>query len=220
MITKYPKNVDIGPIVEQVNNLHFEKRLQLNETTGNILNGPYTVKQEYKGTPLGDLLESLDNIGEARLLKLKSAESYTAHCDPDDRIHLAITTNLHCYLIDLDEQKLYHIPVDGQLWYMDTSHTHVAANYGGRDRIHLNIRVPLPAVKEPYHRLSIEPNDFDWKQEAYTVVMKFFNKAIKENIIQGFEKVNEREALINCDLKVLDPYVAELRAKGFRVFIS
>ena len=220
MITKYPKTVDIGPIVEQVNNIHFEKRIQLNETSGNILNGPYTVKQEYKGTPLGILLESLGNIGEARLLKLKSAESYTAHCDPDDRLHLAITTNPHCYLIDLDEQKLYHIPVDGQLWYMDTGHTHVAANYGGRDRIHLNIRVPLPAVTEPYHRLSIEPNDFDWKQEAYTVVMKFFNRAIKENIIQGFEKVNEREALINCDLEVLDPYVKELRSKGFRVFIS
>jgi hypothetical protein len=218
MITRLPKIVDIGPIIEQVNNIgHFEKSLVLNQTSGKLLNGPYTVKEEYQQTPLGDLLDSIKNIGEARLLRLKSGETYTAHSDPDDRIHLAITTNPYAYLIDLDNGLTMHLPVDGQLWSMDTGVTHVAANFGGRDRIHLNIRVLLPAFQSPGYSLSISGGDFDWKQEAYITVMSFFNKAIKEKKITGFEKVDERTVLLNCDPAILEPYIQELKLKGFNV---
>ena len=221
MITRLPKIVDIGPIIDQVNRIgYFEKSLVLNETTGKLLNGPYTVKPEFKNTPLGDLLDSIKNIGEARLLKLKSGETYTAHCDPDDRIHLAITTNPYAHLIDLDNGLTMHLPVDGQLWYMDTGVTHVAANFGGRDRIHLNIRVLLPAFQYPGYSLSITGGDFDWKQEAYATVMGFFNKAIKEKKITGIERVDERKVLINCEPAILDPYITELKAKGFEVELN
>ena len=68
MITRLPKIVDIQPIIDQVSTLeYFDKRLILNETVGKLLTGPYTVKQEFKNTPIGNLLESIGPIGEARL---------------------------------------------------------------------------------------------------------------------------------------------------------
>ncbi len=220
MLTKMNIKVDLAPIVEQVESLNFGKRLVLNYTDGKLLNGPYKTLPEFVGTPIGDILQVLGNPGEARLLKLDSAESYTAHSDPDDRIHLAITTNPHAYLIDIDDNQMYHLPADGQLWKMDTSKMHVAANFGGRERIHLNIRVALPAFTSPGYLLRLEGGDFDWKQESYTTLMSFFNRAIKDNLITGFEKINDREVLLNCDPDILDKHIDELLSKGFNVVLT
>lgn len=220
MLKQTAIKVDIDAIVNQVSKLDFDKSLSINYTQGKLLNGPYVVKPEFKDTPLGDLLDKLDNPGEARLLKLDHAESYTAHSDPDDRFHLSIITNPHAYVIDLESKKMYHLPADGTLWYMDTSITHVAANFGARERIHLNVRVLLPSFTLPGYSLKITGGDFDWKQESYSVLMKFFNTAIKEKIILGFEKVDEKEVLINCDPKILNPYLEKLEKKGFVVEIK
>lgn len=217
MLRKLNIKIDLNPIIDQVSKLDFQKRLVLNYTSGKLLNGPYQTKPEFVGTPLGDVLEKIGNLGEARLLKLESAESYTAHADPDDRIHLAITTNPHCYLLDLTNENMYHIPADGEVWIMDTGVMHVACNFGGRPRIHLNIRIALPPFQSPGYRLRVEGGDYDWKQESYTILMMFFNRAIKDKIITGFEKINEREALINCNPDVLTPYIKQLHDKGFEV---
>jgi len=220
MIKPYPFEADLTPIIQQVESLDFGKSLLLNETQGKLLNDPYFVKPEFQGTPLGNLLLRLGNIGEARLLRLKSSETYTAHCDPDDRLHLAIITNPYAYLIDLDSNQTIHLPADGQMYTMDTGVTHVAANFGGRDRIHLNIRVLLPKFHAPGYSLKIEGGDFDWKQEAYITVMSFFNKAVKFRQITGFEKVDEREVLLNCDPSILTPYIERLESKGFKVVLA
>jgi hypothetical protein len=220
MLNKLDLQLDISPIVDQVRNLSFDKSLVLNYTTGTLLNGPYFTKQEFINTPLGMALEKIGNLGEARLLKLTSAESYTAHADPDDRIHVAITTNPYCYLIDLSNTKLYHIPADGSVWHMDTGFMHVAANFGGRERIHLNIRKALPAIQGEGVILSVEGGDFDWKQEAYATIMTFFNRAIKNKMITGFEKINERQVKLNCDIDILQPCIKELESKGFKVDIK
>jgi len=220
MIEKMGIKIDIDPVVRQVNALDFDKSLAINHTDGNILNGPYKTKAEFIGTPLGNVLELLDNPGEARLLKLDCGESYTAHSDPDDRIHLAITTNKHSFLIDFDSEKMYHMPADGELWLMDTSKTHIAGNFGARPRIHLNVRIALPKFILPGYLLKVEGGDYDWKQEIYITLMSFFNRAIKNKIITGFEKVSEREVLINCDTTVLAPYIKELEDKGFNVSLT
>lgn len=220
MLKRMNLNVDIDPIVDQVSTLNFDKSLALNFTDGKLLNGPFKTKPEFVGTPLGDAIEKIGNVGEARLLKLDSAESYTAHADPDDRIHLAITSNPHCYLLDLENEKMYHIPVDGEFWLMDTGIMHVACNFGGRPRIHLNVRVSVPEFKKPGYLLSVEGGDYDWKQESYTVLMSFFNRSIKNKSITGFEKVNERTVLINCNINELNPYIDSLRRKGFKVIIE
>lgn len=216
MLRKLHKIDNIQEIIDQVNTLDYDgKREYLNETSGNILSGKYVVKQEYINTPLGNLLESLGDIGEARLLKLSTAESYTAHTDPDDRIHLAIKTTPHSYLIDLEHLQMYHLPVDGQLWMMDTGIEHVASNFDSGERIHLNIRVRLPALSYPCYKIVVSGGSFDWKQKLYSDVMGYINKGIKDNSITGIEKINERELLLNCPEFVIDYLKENVESKGF-----
>lgn len=220
MLNRLDIKFPIDPIIEQVQSLNVNKRLHLNETTGPLFSGPYQLKEEFKNTPIGDVLESLGTIGEARLLKLSSAESYTAHSDPDDRYHLAIITNPYCYLQDLSNQKLYHIPADGYVWRMDTSQIHVASNFGGRDRIHLTVRVPLPAFQYPGVLISMEGGDYDWKQELHISFMSYLNRAIKSGIVTGIEKISERELLLNAPQEVIDTITTAIISKGFGVTVK
>jgi hypothetical protein len=219
MLERLDIKFPIDPIIEQVRSLSFDKRLHLNETTGPLFSGPYHVKAEFQNTPLGNVLESLGTIGEARLLKLGSAESYTAHSDPDDRLHLAIITNPYCYLQDLTSQTMYHVPVDGHIWRMDTGQIHVATNFGGRDRVHLNIRVPLPAFQYPGVLISMDGGEYDWKQELHISFMSYLNQTIKSGLVTGIEKVSERELLLNASQEVIDTITAAVIAKGFSITV-
>jgi hypothetical protein len=212
--------LDIDPIIKQVESLEFDKSIAINYTDDKLLSGPFKIKPEFVNTPLGNALELIGNVGEARLLKLECAESYTVHADPDDRIHLAIITNPHAYLMDLDEHTMHHLPADGEVWLMDTSKLHVATNFGARPRIHLNIRVSLPAFTKPGYSLRVDGGDYDWKQELYMTLMTFFNRAIKEKKITGFEKVDEREVLLNCDPNDIQEYLQKLKDKGFTVRLN
>ncbi|CAB4126066.1 Aspartyl/asparaginy/proline hydroxylase [uncultured Caudovirales phage] len=222
MLKRTDLHFDIDPIIEQVLSLNLTgKSLLLNETNGNLLNGPYTVKSEFVNTPIGNLLLKLGDIGEARLLKLESSETYTAHTDPDDRLHLSIISNPHCYLINLEDNTLHNLPIDGYIWNMDTSIMHSAINLGGTQRIHLNVRVRLPECVEPKTQLTFEGGDVDWKQSLYMDVMGYINKKIKSGDITGFEKVNDRSVFINyADESIIDYIVSTVSKKGFTVQIS
>jgi hypothetical protein len=222
MLTNINKKFPIEPLVEQVKSLgDFGKSLLLNDCTGKLLSGPFVTKPEFQNTPLGDVLASIENPGEARLLRLTPSETYSAHADPDDRYHVAIVTNPFAYLLDFTNEKFYHIPADGSLWYMDAGVVHIAANFGPRDRIHLNIRIPLPAFNSPGYSLKLSGGDYDWKQESYIEIMTFFNRAIKLGQITGFEKVNDREVLLNCsNLEILEPFIKKLESKGFVIEIA
>jgi hypothetical protein len=220
MLQKLDISFSINPIIEQVSQMHFTKRLALNSTTGTLFAGPYQTLPEFVGTPLGDVLESLGSVGEARLLKLESGEAYTAHSDPDDRIHLAIITHPHAYLQDLDNERMHHVPADGTAWLMDSGKTHVACNFGGKARIHLNIRVPLPAFTSPGYKFTFKGGDFDWKQELHISFMQYLNRAIKQGTVTGIEKVSDRELLLNATPEVVDYIKQSVTAKGFTVEID
>jgi hypothetical protein len=221
MITELPQKFPIEPIIEQVNNLgNFGKRLDLNSSTGQFFNDPWKIKSDLIGTPLGNVLESLGDIGQARLLRLESAESYTAHYDPDDRIHLAIITNPYSFLVNITDNKLYHIPADGRLWHMNTGKLHVASNWGAHPRIHLNIRVLLPHFNgsQPGVRFKILTGNFDWKQEAYTEVMGLINYGFKQGLVSSFKALSETELLINCtDPNSFKPAIDKIISKGIKL---
>ncbi len=222
MLEQTGKIFSIEPIIDQVQGLYFEKRLNLNRPTGSYFGDPWETLDEFKDTALGRVLESIGPIGEARLLKLSSAETYTAHGDPDDRYHLAIVTNPHSYLIDLDTGSMHHLPIDGKLWRMDTSKIHVAANFGGRDRIHLNIRLLLPKFDPSKANVKVifEGGDFDWKQESYIEIMPALNKLIKSGYVTGFNRINDREIQLNVVDKILiEPILDKLKSKGFAVTV-
>jgi hypothetical protein len=217
MLKKLPKNFSIKPIIDQVKSLGHFKRLELNTPNGEFFNDAWVIKQEFDGTPLGNVLDSLGPIGQARLLLLDSAESYTAHADPDDRIHLAIITNPHAFLVDISNNHLHHLPADGQLWYMDTGSLHVAANWGSRARIHLNIRVLLPKYdkSKPTICIKVIDGDYDWKQLAYTPLMQVINKNIKLGHITGFKGISEKEIWINTDTpEIFDKAFQEIETAG------
>jgi hypothetical protein len=223
MLKQTGKIFSIEPIVEQVAGLSFEKRLSLNEPNGTFFSDPWKTKEEFVNTPLGNVLASLGPIGEARLLKLASAETYTAHADPDDRYHLAIVTNPYACIINLDSGTTHHLPADGTVWTMDTRFIHIAANFGGRERIHLNIRVLLPKYNPTQQGLclSIKDGDFDWKQESYIEVMPFINRQIKLGNITGFDRLDDRKFVVNVtDPNLLDDVVSRLQQKGFRVMLD
>lgn len=219
MLTELPQKFLIDPIIEQVNNLSLTKRMDINQPTGKFFNDPWVVKPEFKDTPLGNVLESLGSIGQARLLTLDSAESYTAHSDPDDRIHLAIITNPYCFLVDVENRNLYHLPADGRIWYMDTGPLHVATNWGGRPRVHLNIRMLLPRfdpLRSGFH-LKITGGDFDWKQEASIEIMKTINQLIKSKEVTGFD-ATDKEVFINCNnYDVFEPIINTIQNKNISI---
>lgn len=224
MLHPLPEKLDLIPIIEQVNHLgNFGKRLELNEQTGTFFNDPWKTKKEFEETPLGKALALLGPIGQARLLRLSSCETYTAHYDPDDRIHLVIDTNPYSYLVDITNVKLYHLEADGQLWHMDTGKLHVAANWGPSDRIHLNVRVLLPKfdISKSYIHIKITDEKYDWKQQSYLSLMGFANKMIKARYITGFHSPNERELLLNIMNKVMfDPVLKELSDKGIEYEVT
>lgn len=224
MLTVLPEKFLINPIIEQVQGLgSFGKKLDLNTPTGKFFNDPWQTKQEFINTPLGDVLNSLGDIGQARLLCLESAESYTAHCDPDDRIHLAIITNPFSFLVNIQNQQMHHLPADGQLWHMDTGKIHVAANWGPRTRIHLNVRVLLPHFRadQPGLRIRVLEGDYDWKQLAYTPLMATINYNVKNKIITGFEGVSDREVLINTEIpEVIDTALSMIERTGVKLEVT
>jgi len=219
MIYQTNKHFDIEPIIAQVKALNMEGRsLALNYTEGNLLSGHYLIKPEFVNTPLGNVLEALGDIGEARLLRLASQDVYTAHTDPDDRFHLNIISNEHCYLLDLETRTMHTIPVDGYVYSMDTSIVHSAINLGSTERIHLNVRVRMPRYTVGGYRVSFTGGDFDWKYKLYYKLMGYLNKAVLDGTVTGFDKVTDREFLFNCDETVLD--IIKQLTEGFTMEVT
>ena len=201
----------LDTVQEQVAKINWgpdNKRIVLNKSDGGLFTGAYTTLPEYENTPLGQFLNDLSwvagDIGEARLLFLESGDSYTAHTDPDDRYQLVIKTNPYSYIMDIDEQRMIHLPADGTVWHMDTSKKHLAGNYGGTTRIHLNVRSKLPNYTGNGIHLKIEGGAVDWKQALYMDTMSYINQSVKLGLITGIEKVNDRELLLNTDHEVLE----------------
>jgi len=223
MLKKLDQAFPIEPIIKQVSELpYFEKFVQLNETDeGRLFNGPYRIKPEFVGTPLGNVLGALGAIGEARLLKLKPEASYMAHSDPDDRLHMSIITNEYCRIIDLEENQMYHLPVDGSVWLMNTGNIHVASNFGAHERIHLNIRVLLPDVKDNWVKFTVEGGDYDWRHIIQISITRWMNRAIKEGKMLGIRKLTDREMLVTPrDAACLEELVRVGEQAGFTVTTS
>jgi len=196
------------------------KRIILNKSDSGLFTGKYTTLPQFQNTALGTMLEELGEIGEARLLLLDSGDSYTAHTDPDDRYHLVIETNPYSYIMDIEQEKLIHLPADGTVWHMDTSKKHLAGNFGGTPRIHLNVRAKLPNYTGNGIRLKIDGGDVDWKQVLYMDTMSYINKAVKNKRITGIERVNERELLLNTDYQVIADIKDIVEKNNFNVTIQ
>jgi hypothetical protein len=229
MLRKLPiKLADMGAVLDQYQQYKDTPHgFALNTRTGSFFGDPWITKPELKNTPLGDVLASIEGhlgpIGEARFLKLPSEASYSAHYDPDHRVHLAITTNPYSFLGDLEALKLTHIPADGQLWYMDTTKLHIASNWGSQERVHLNVRMLIPNYIPtlPGLRIVIGNGGYDWKFVAFTELLCIISKGLMDGSVSGFETErysDQKMMLVNCsDPKLFDDAMDRIRKAGVEV---
>jgi hypothetical protein len=70
-----------------------------------------------------------------RLMRMKKKTCYYWHKDLTKRLHIAIDTHPHCFLLVDGEQ--FHIPADGTPHIIDTTKMHTALNASKQDRIHI-----------------------------------------------------------------------------------
>lgn len=199
MLTNTGLSFDVSSIIPLINKVKWDDkgRCQLNDPTGNWLYDPYTVKPEWKGTSLEDLLTLLEqsySIGEARLMKMTPGTCYQSHADIDDRIHFNITSNDQSYLVDLDSKKMYQLETDNLIYYMDASHRHIAANFGCTDRIQLVVRVRLTRIdNSQFVKKTIQfrtlPANFRYIFD--NTVSPFISKKIKTGDIGFFNLITD-----------------------------
>ncbi|MDB4345048.1 hypothetical protein OAA24_00310 [bacterium] len=77
-----------------------------------------------------------NNLYRTRILKLFPYKCYSYHKDWSPRVHLAVNTHPHCFIVE--EKELIHIPADSHPYLVDTTKAHTALN-GSTDveRIHI-----------------------------------------------------------------------------------
>ena len=167
----------------------------INQPTGDFFYDPWEIKPEYKGTVWEQLLNDLDEIkGEARVITLTSKSNYVSHCDIDDRFHLNLS-GVFCYLIDLDNNKMYPTVKDG-IWYsIDTSKLHTAANFGNTHRHQLVVRRLLKHsnIKDPVN-VKIVPVIDNTETARFLfdhTISPLLNAANKQGNINNFKLIND-----------------------------
>jgi hypothetical protein len=85
--------------------------------------------------------------GRVRLMRLMPKTGLMMHQDTEQRYHLAITTNIGCFVctpttVNPSEDyqiRGYHIPADGHFYKVDTTVHHFVYNSGNTERVHLVI---------------------------------------------------------------------------------
>jgi len=188
--TNYTVNIDLIQSARDQTPESWRGRITINRPTGNFFYDPWVIKEEFQNTIWEILYNSLPaNKGEARIIILDPAECYVVHADLDDRFHLNVSGE-YCYMIDIDNQKMYPVSADG-VWYdMDTSLRHTAANFGRLYRIQLVIRKLLPRVKlnSPIS-IRIVPTIKSVDHARYIfddTISPWLNLASKNNLIDEF----------------------------------
>jgi len=94
--------------------------------------------EKYKGSYFEEVYNTLSEkyqLGRFRLLLLEPRTSLSWHRDPEPRLHIPIITNPGAHLVI--DNRLKHLPADGNVWFTDTRKYHTVFNGGEENRIHL-----------------------------------------------------------------------------------
>ena len=210
MISETGFSTDISKLVPLVESIDWTEnnRVQLNDPTGDWLYDPYEIKPEWKNTEFARLLNEIPYpVGEARLIRLAPGESYRAHADIDDRLHINILSNEHCFLIDLKAATMYRTPSSGALYYMNAGKVHTASNFGHTDRVQLVIRHRLERSHKPeFKRVSVELTNppYNARYLVDNSVSPLLNRYCKEGRIGYFDKNSEVLFTLYTDDSVIE----------------
>ena len=157
MIEEIEANIDVGKIKAELKIIpDYEKQTCLQGVKGS--NDPYLgigqsgsknswerkQKHSYKlldfKYPIFDmpytnkLIEEL-GMYHTRYMYLKPKGCYSYHKDKTKRIHLIVTTNEDCWLVI--EKQIFHLPINGSYFIVDTTKMHTAVNTSNEGRIHI-----------------------------------------------------------------------------------
>jgi hypothetical protein len=205
-LRKLNRQYDINRLLPLLDQVEWDShgRAAINEPTGHWLYDSYKIKDQWSGTEFERLAEEMPVVvSEIRLMKLEAGAVYRSHSDIDDRIHLNLQSNEQCYLIDLDNQNMYPVVADNELYIMDGSYLHTAVNFGSTPRIQLVMRIPLKRhrnseFKSFYIEFVNPPHNLRYKVDQ--TVSPWLNRYVKYGLIDFFDEVSPTEfRLIACE---------------------
>ena len=133
--------------------------------------------------------------GEARVIVMEPGQSYSAHADIDDRWHLTLDAD-ESYLVDLQNEKMWKLIADGNLYLMDSGRLHTASNYGYKPRFQLVIRKRLKGrhLENPvFFNLTLIDPPYNVRylfDKSFSILLNKLEKAEK---ITNFRKVSDKE---------------------------
>lgn len=208
----YPvqKMVDYLPLIDW----NDDGRANINTPTGHWLYDPYKLAVRFQGTPFAKFLEMLPfEYSEARLMKLAPGTCYRAHADIDDRLHINLTGNEHCHLIDLDSKKMHPVKTDGYVYRMDGSKIHTAVNFGSTDRIQLVLRIPLKQYDLEngiYCNIKFVNPPHDLRYQLDQHISPLLNKFVKSGDLGYFNKESDTRFLMYISNDALNRIIDSL----------
>ena len=129
---------------------HVSKSTHHNETNiAKHIDDYNLIIPELKGTYIEEMLESLPfKPVRARLTKTGAETCWSLHRDLAARYHIAIITNPLARFIFSEKERLFHIPADGHVYWVDTREEHTFIN--GIDKF-INGELNPPEVVDRIH---------------------------------------------------------------------
>jgi hypothetical protein len=191
MLTSTDYTSDLTLFQEALNQLPKQgMKVTINQNTGNFFYDTWKIKEEYQNTVWKKILDTLPfPIGEARIILLDPGQCYQSHADIDDRYHLSLLVE-NSFLIDLENQFMYKLVVDGKWYEMDAGKLHSAANFGRQSRIQLVVRKLLQRnqLTDPVH-ITMKPKTLTLDHSRYVfdnTISSWLNRANKNKEIDNF----------------------------------
>ena len=168
----------------------FDIRYPINQPTGRFFYDPWAIRDDLKDSVFDKLLSYIpEDIGEARIVKLKPGTCYRSHSDLDDRWHLSLLSK-KSFLINLDTCEM-HQQAKVPYWeLLDAGCRHSAANFSGTERIQLVVRRLLRNGDNIVNPLSVSLSlNKDLTNGRYIfddIVSPWLNKKVKQGLISDF----------------------------------
>lgn len=209
-LRKLEHTIDVERFTPYLKDVQWDAhgRCAINKPTGNKLYDPYELCDEWRGTEFEKLIDELPVVvSEIRLMKLEPGEVYRSHADIDDRVHLNLQSNEQCFLIDLTNQNMYPVTKDNELYIMNGSYLHTAANFGSTPRIQLVMRIPLVKHTDPrFVNATIKfinpPHNLRYIVDQH--ISPWLNRYVKYKMLGYFDSPNPLEYKMLIDQTALD----------------
>jgi hypothetical protein len=209
-LRKLEHTIDVERFIPYLKDVKWDShgRCAINKPTGNKLYDPYELCEEWRGTEFEKLIDEIPVVvSEIRLMKLEPGDVYRSHADIDDRVHLNLQSNEQCYLIDLDNQNMYPVTKDNELYIMNGSYLHTAVNFGSTPRIQLVMRIPLVKHNDlNFKSVTLEflnpPHNLRYIVDQY--ISPWLNRYVKYKMLGYFDEVTPTKYYMKLLPEALD----------------